>query len=113
VHKHLEKIANKDLSWSFKAGFVHKDHKSFWRAVNQANILFTGTANMDYSEAMGWDEAKESMLTVLAQIKELNPDIKMFFFEDSPGDSQKFSEFGTLIIDLHGDKKLLKYFRNL
>jgi hypothetical protein len=114
IHRQLQKMSKKHFCWSFKGGFIHEGHQKFWKAVSKADVLFTRATNMDYNDlSMHWNHAEESMLQVLAKIKRLNPNIKIFFFEDSPENVEIFSKFGTFITDLHGDEEMLKYFRKL
>lgn len=113
IHRQLEKLSSKHLRWSFRGGFINENHHKFWEAVQKANVLFTRITNMDYHDLnMHWDHAEKSMLKEIAKIKELNPSIKIFFFEEPPNVGS-FSEFGTFITDLHSDEEMLNYFQNL
>jgi hypothetical protein len=114
IHRQLERVSKLNLSWLFIGGFIHHEHYRFWQSIEQADIMFIRSANMDYHDmAMNHHHAEESMLRVLTKVKKINSKIKVFFFEESPDNIEIFSKFGTFITDLHGDEEMLKYFRKL
>ena len=68
---------------------------------------------MDYNDVhMHWDSAEKALLEVIKKIKEKNPKIKIFFFEDDVHFlEEELSLHGEFITDLHGDEAVIEYFK--
>lgn len=112
IHKNLERISKQKLIWNFVGGFINKNHSRFWKLASNSQILFIRTQNMDYGDIhMLWHQAESSMLEILRMIKEQYPQITIFIYEGESLDSKKFEKYGTQISDLHGDEKLIQYFK--
>ncbi|MDD2680997.1 MAG: hypothetical protein PHE20_02720 [Patescibacteria group bacterium] len=113
IHKITEKMTKNKLCWKFIGGFINDERDDFWESIAKADVLFSLPANMDYNDiGMHWDGAEKSMLDVLTKVKERNPNIKVFFFENDVHHLEdELSTLGEFITDLHGDESVIKYFK--
>ncbi len=111
VNRQLDKICPLDICWHFIGGHITHDRKDFWDKVARANVLFTLPSNMDHEDVnMDWHQAESSMAQITADIKTINPTIKIFFYEEPLELSDELSKYGEFINDLHKDEALLNYF---
>lgn len=113
INRQLDKICPLDIYWHFIGGHITKDRKDFWEKVAKASVLFTLPNNMDHEDVnMDWHQAESSMVNVVADIKTINPNIEIFFYEEPRELETELSKYGEFINDLHKDEVLIKFFQN-
>lgn len=114
INRQLDKICPIDICWHFIGGYIHPDRKDFWQKVARAHILFTLPSNMDLEDVnMDWHQAETDMVKIAADIKTINPTIKIFFYEEPMELSEELSKYGEFINDLHKDEVLLNFFKDV
>jgi hypothetical protein len=112
VHCLIKKISRKKIYWKFIGGFIDKTRNDFWEKAEKTDILFCLPSNMNYDDAhTNFDIAEQLLLDIIKKIKEKNPKIKIFFFEDAHHFEAELSTYGEFITDLHGDEAMIKYFK--
>lgn len=114
IHKYTEKIAKRELNWTFIGGYIDDERTDFWEIIEKIHILFCLPINMDYNDAhMLHDEAEKKMLIILEKIKKINPSIKIFFINQDNDAAAELLNYGEFITELHGDPAVINYFQNI
>lgn len=111
ICQNIKKVYNGDILWTFKGGHLNDSREYFWGLIKLADVLFTRTINMNHEDVnMDWHQAEDSMISMLKKIKLINPEIKIFFFEDKT-QKKNFKKYGTFIHDLHKDERMITFFK--
>lgn len=114
INNSLQRLTKIRCCWNFAGGHINERNTRFWKLILNADIVFVRSQNMDYEDIkMHWNHAEDSMLEVLKRVKAINPDIKIFIYENESERDQEFEELGTMITDLHGDEEMIAYFKSL
>jgi len=104
--------AGASLKWRFHGGFIKPERVTLLRRLKNYDVLISAYPwNMDMEDNnMHWEEAEQSMLEILQNIKKENKKIKIFFLFESHHLTAEFKKIGEFVSDVH-DETLYNYFK--